>query len=83
MFVPPANPVPPIPRAVPPPAPNDAAVPRRTQTAAVVLLVAVTGLVGWRWCADHLGTRPTELHRDATHRIDLNRATRSELTESI
>ena len=31
--------------------------------------------------ADHLGTRPTELHRDPTHRIDLNRATRAELMQ--
>jgi competence protein ComEA len=51
------------------------------QAAAVVLAIAVTGLVGWRWCADHLGTRPTELHRDPTHRIDLNRATRAELMQ--
>jgi competence ComEA-like helix-hairpin-helix protein len=43
--------------------------------------LVVTGLVGWRWCADHLGARPTELHRDPTHRIDLNRATRAELMQ--
>ena len=45
------------------------------------LALLTTGLVGWRWCADHLGTRPTELHREATHRIDLNRATRGELMQ--
>jgi competence protein ComEA len=81
MSGPPVSPVPPTPLANPPPAPGDAAVPRRTQAAAVVLAIAITGLVGWRWCADHLGTRPTELHRDATHRIDLNRASRAELMQ--
>src|SRR5437764_1352758 len=74
-------PVPPTPPAAPKPPPADAPVPRRAQTAAVVLAVAVTGLVGWRWCADHFGTRPTDLHRDPTHRIDLNRATRAELMQ--
>src|SRR4051812_22396723 len=74
-------PVPPVPPAAPPPAPPDAPVSRRAQAAAVVLAVALTGLIGWRWCADHFGTRPTELHRDATHRIDLNRATRAELMQ--
>src|SRR5262249_1882189 len=29
--------------------------------------------------ADHYGTRPTELQRDVTHRVDLNRASRTEL----
>jgi competence protein ComEA len=77
----PATPVPPIPPAAPQPPAADSAVPRGTQLAAVVLALAVTGLVGWRWCADHFGTRPTELHRDPTHRIDLNRATRSELMQ--
>jgi competence ComEA-like helix-hairpin-helix protein len=56
-------------------------VPRPTQVAALVILIAIAGLVGWRWCADHLGTRPTVLVRDPTHRIDLNRATRSELMQ--
>ena len=74
-----ATPVPPVPPATPPPAPADAPVPRRTQAAAVVLTLAIAGLVGWRWCGDHYSTRPTELHRDATHRVDLNRATRADL----
>jgi competence protein ComEA len=43
------------------------------------LLLAVAGLIGWRWHADHYGARPTELQRDVTHRVDLNRATRTEL----
>src|SRR5262249_44797965 len=77
----PATPVPPIPPAAPKPPPVDAPVPRRRKPAAVVLALAVTGLVGWRWCADHFGTRPTEVHRDPTHRIDLNRATRAELMQ--
>jgi competence protein ComEA len=77
----PANPVPPAPA---PPAPSPPAVepvPRRTQVAAFVVLVAIAALVGWRWCADHLGTRPTELTHDPTHRVDLNKATRSELMQ--
>jgi len=81
MSGPPATPVPPIPPAAPKPPAADAPVPRKTQTAAVVLALAVTGLVGWRWCADHFGTRPTELHRDPTHRIDLNRASRADLMQ--
>jgi competence protein ComEA len=81
MSGPPATPIPPIPPAAPKPTPADAPVPRHTQTAAVLLALAITGLVGWRWCADHFGTRPTELHRDPTHRIDLNRATRAELMQ--
>ena len=73
------NPVPPVPPAAPPPVPADSPVPRRTQAAALVLAAAITAIVGWRWCADHYGTRPTELHRDPTHRIDLNRASRADL----
>jgi competence protein ComEA len=77
----PPAPVPPVPPAAPSPAPADAPLARRTQIAALVLLVAVAGLVGWRWCADHLGTRPTDLQRDPTHRIDLNRASHAELMQ--
>jgi competence ComEA-like helix-hairpin-helix protein len=46
-----------------------------------VLLVAAAGLIGWRWYSDHHRTRPTELQRDVAHRIDLNRATKSELMQ--
>jgi competence protein ComEA len=72
----PANPAP-APPATPPAEP----VPRRTQFAALITLLVISALIGWRWYADHLGTRPTELTRDPTHRIDLNRATRSELMQ--
>ena len=81
MAAPPAVPVPPLPPAVPPPVPADAPVPRRTQAAALTLLLLIAGLVGWRWYGDHGGTRPTDQHRDPTHRIDLNRATRGELMQ--
>lgn len=81
MTTPSAVPVPPLPPAAIPAAPADAPVPRRTQYAALVLTLAVTGLIGWRWWSDHFGTRPTELHRDPTHRIDLNRASRAELMQ--
>lgn len=81
MAAPSPVPVPPLPPAVPAPAPADAPVPRRTQYAALVLALVVTSLMGWRWWADHFGTRPSELRRDPTHRIDLNRASRSELMQ--
>src|SRR4051794_10346858 len=81
MSGPPVTPVAPVPAAAPPPATTDAPVPRHTQMAALVLALAVTGLVSWRCCADHFATRPTDLHRDPTHRIDLNRATRAELMQ--
>jgi len=79
MESPAVQPVPPVPPPAAPAAPADAPVPRRTQLAAFLLLLAVVGLIGWRWYADHYGTRPTELQRDVTHRVDLNRATRTEL----
>ena len=71
----------PVPPVAPPAAPaaDDAPIPRRTQLPALALLLALAVLVGWRWYSDHYGTRPTELQRDVTHRVDLNRATRSEL----
>lgn len=78
MSTPPATPVPPVPPSLPPAAPASEPLPRRAQVAAVVILAV---LVGWRWYADHHGTWPTELHRDPTHRIDLNRATRAELLQ--
>ncbi|HEX3150767.1 MAG TPA: helix-hairpin-helix domain-containing protein [Gemmataceae bacterium] len=81
MSTPPIQPVPPVAPATPPPAVADAPVPRRTQFAAVFLVVFLAVLVGWRWCTDQFGTRPTELQRDPTHRIDLNRATRVELMQ--
>lgn len=80
MPTPPAAPVAPVPPAAPP-APVDAPVSRRTQLVALLLLVGIAGLIGWRWYADHHGTRPTELTRDVAHRIDLNRATKSELMQ--
>ncbi|HKA07135.1 MAG TPA: helix-hairpin-helix domain-containing protein [Gemmataceae bacterium] len=79
MDSPAVQPVPPVPPPAAPAAPADAPVPRRTQLAALAILLAVVGLIGWRWYADHYGTRPTELQRDVTHRVDLNRATRTEL----
>jgi len=79
MDSPAVQPVPPVPPLTAPAAPPDAPVPRRTQRAALLLLVALIGMIGWRWYSDHFGARPTELQRDVTHRVDLNRATRSEL----
>jgi competence protein ComEA len=74
-------PVPPVPPAPPAPVPPASPAPRRTQVAALVLVLAATGLVGWRWYGDHYGTRPTERRHDAGHRIDLNRATKAELMQ--
>jgi competence protein ComEA len=79
MDSPAVQPVPPVPPPAAPAAQTDAPVPRRPQLAALTLLLAVLGLIVWRWYADHYGTRPTELQRDVTHRVDLNRATRTEL----
>jgi competence protein ComEA len=78
MTAPAAQPVPPVPPATPP-ATTPTPVPRHAQRAALLLLLTIAGLVGWRWYADHYGTRPTDLQRDITHRVDLNRASRSEL----
>lgn len=72
---PPTTPVP----AAPPPA--DGPVSRSTQLAALAVLAVLAGLIGWRWYADHFGTRPTEAGREATHRVDLNRATKAELMQ--
>jgi competence protein ComEA len=48
---------------------------------ALLLLVLAAGLVGWRWYSDRFGARPTEQRRDAVHRVDLNRATKTELMQ--
>jgi competence protein ComEA len=79
MADPAANPVPPAPATTPSPA--EAPVSRRTQLAALALLLVMAGLIGWRWISDRRGTRPTEMSRDLTHRIDLNRASRAELMQ--
>jgi competence protein ComEA len=81
MADPAATPVPPVTPAAPAPPAADVPLSRRSQIAALALLVGVAGLIGWRWCSDRFGTRPTELHRDPTHRVDLNRATRAELMQ--
>jgi competence protein ComEA len=81
MAAPPAIPVPPIPPATAPPSGPDAPVPHHTRTVALLLLAGVAALVGWRWYSDRYGTRPTELRRDIAHRIDLNRATKSDLMQ--
>ncbi|HJZ91200.1 MAG TPA: helix-hairpin-helix domain-containing protein [Gemmataceae bacterium] len=74
-------PVPPVTPAAPAPPTEVVPLSRRSQVAALALLVGIAGLIGWRWCSDRFGTRPTELHRDTTHRVDLNRATRAELMQ--
>src|SRR5262245_49776215 len=81
MAEPAAKPVPPVPATVPAPPAAQAPVSRRTQLAALALLLVMAGLIGWRWWADRSGTRPTEMGRDLTHRIDLNRASRAELMQ--
>jgi competence protein ComEA len=76
----PTSPVPPAPPTAPPPV-NEAHVSRRTQLAALVLLLAIASLIGWRWYSDRYGLRPSELQREATHRVDINRASKSELLQ--
>jgi competence protein ComEA len=80
MADPSATPVPPIPPMAPAPA-SDSHVSRRTQLAALALLLAVAGLIGWRWYSDRYRARPAELSRDVVHQIDINRATKSELLQ--
>jgi competence protein ComEA len=53
---------------------------RRTQFVLAGLLLALVGLLGWHWYTAHYSARPTEQHRESTHRIDLNNASRAELS---
>jgi competence protein ComEA len=46
-----------------------------------VILTTAAVLVGWRWYSDRHRTRPTDRERDVAYRVDLNRATRSELMQ--
>ena len=55
--------------------------PRRVQPVALILLLVLAVLIGSRWYLDRFGTRPTEQNRDATHRVDLNRASKNELMQ--
>lgn len=80
MNPPTAVPVPPV----APPSTLEAkpvALSRRGQLAALVLLIGIAGLIGWRWYDDRYGARPTTLQTDVAHRVDLNRATKSELMQ--
>jgi competence protein ComEA len=54
---------------------------RRGQVTALLLLIGIAGLIGWRWYDDRYGTRPTTLEPNAAHRVDVNRATKSELMQ--
>jgi competence protein ComEA len=54
---------------------------RRGQFTALLLLLGIAGLIGWRWYDDRYGTRPTTLEPNARHRVDVNRATKSELMQ--
>jgi competence protein ComEA len=68
----------PTPANVPPPA---GPAPRSVQFAALAILSLLAGLIGWRYYADRCGTRPTEYAPQIVHRVDLNRATKSELMQ--
>ncbi len=74
------NPVPPIPPNHPSGTGTDAPLGRSTQLAIVASLAVLAALVGWRWYGDRFGTRPTEVQA-AQYRVDLNRATRSDLIQ--
>ena len=72
----------PIPQTPPGATPQAATPPSRsTQIASIVLLTVLAGLIGWRWYSDRYGTRPTETRTVAEMRIDLNKATKSELMQ--
>ena len=51
------------------------------QPVALILLLVLAVLIGSRWYLDRSGTRPTEQNQDATHRVDLNRASPKELMQ--
>lgn len=72
-------PIPPTPPAAAPQSATPSS--RSTQIASIVLLVVLAGLIGWRWYSDRYGTRPTETRSVAEVRIDLNKATKSELMQ--
>lgn len=55
--------------------------PSRPDRVVLILLVIIAGSVGYRWYADHYGMQPSQLIRDATHRVDLNRASKAELQQ--
>lgn len=61
------------------PKPNE--LPQRVQSVALILLLVLAVLIGFRWYLDRYGTRPTEQNRDAAQRVDLNRASRNELMQ--
>jgi competence protein ComEA len=65
----------------PDPATEPASVSRPVRTAAGVLVVICLGLIGWRWWADFRGHRPADLGEAPLVRVDLNRATKSELMQ--
>jgi competence protein ComEA len=81
MSPPTAVPVPPVPPPNPPGEAKPQALSRRGQIAALVLLVGIAGLIGYRWYDDRYGTKPTTLQPNAAHLVDLNRATKSELMQ--
>src|SRR5262245_13070792 len=72
-------PIPPTPPSATPQAANPTS--RSTQIASIVLLAMLAGLIGWRWYSDRYGVRPTETRSVAEVRIDLNKATKSELMQ--
>ena len=72
----------PSPNPVPaPPSPPDGSPSRSAQIAALAVLSLLAGLIGWRYYADRYATRPTDHAPQAVHRVDLNRATKSELMQ--
>ncbi len=62
------------------PAPATPAAARSTQYAVGILVAVCALLLGFRYYADRFAPRPTEL-KQASHRVELNTATRSELMQ--
>jgi competence protein ComEA len=69
------------PSPAPVPTPPSAPVSRSAQLAAFGVLAVLAGLIGWRYYADHYRVRPTDHVPPAVYRVDLNRATKSELMQ--
>ena len=72
-------PIPPTPPSATPQAADPPS--RSTQIASIVLLALLAVLIGWRWYSDRYGTRPTQTRSVAELRVDLNKATKSELMQ--
>ena len=64
-----------------PPVPETPVCARGTQYAVGLLIAVSVLLVGVRWFIDRSGPRPAEMKNETPHRVEINKATRSELMQ--